>query len=72
MLKFNSLDLDRLFASNLKYLRRVWDLLCIINLLVQIYCSQGRELVLDKAPTPKSNLGYTTSVGKGNLTNVWK
>ena len=29
MLKFNSLDLDRLFASYLKYLRKVWDLQCI-------------------------------------------
>ena len=29
MLKFNSLDLDRLFVSFLKYLRKVWDLRCI-------------------------------------------
>ena len=30
-LNFNLLDLDRLFASDLKYLRKGWDLLCIIS-----------------------------------------
>ena len=31
ILKFNSLDLDRLFASDLKYLRKNWDLMYITS-----------------------------------------
>ena len=42
------LDLDRLFASDLKYLRKVWDLLCIsyLSKLIENTLSFVLNLVL--------------------------
>ena len=39
----NKLDLDRLFASDLKYLRKIWDLMYIVVQIDRkyiIFCTQ--------------------------------
>ena len=48
ILKFNLLDLDRLFAPDLKYLRKAWDLLCIsyLSKLIENTLSFVLNLVL--------------------------